>query len=102
MPPAGIKVVDHNTNLRIKRNKNLRATPTISSRLATQQRRDKNTKQMAADIGPIFAHLHNGGFKINALRNIEKSELEYRLHTIAHKLRKVKGDKSPCRHLLHS
>lgn len=46
-------------------------------------------KQRTADVEPVFVHIKsNGNFKPFTLKGIEKAELEFGLHALAHNLKK--------------
>ena len=60
----------------------------IRERLTTTEG-EKKRRQRTADVEPVFAHIkYNRNFKRFTLRGIEKADLEFGLHALAHNLKK--------------
>ncbi len=76
-------------NRLIERNHELERHKQKARDLLLSEEGIRKRKQRTADVEPIFAYIkHNRGFKRFTLRTLEKAELEFGLHAIAHNLRK--------------
>ncbi len=76
-------------NRKIERNHELERYKQRARELLLSEQGVKKRKKRTADVEPIFAYLkHNRNFKRFTLRTIEKAELEFGLHAIAHNLKK--------------
>jgi hypothetical protein len=57
--------------------------------ILTSEKGLQKRKKRTADVGPVFAQLkHNHNFRRFSLKGIQKTELEFGLMALAHKLRK--------------
>lgn len=73
----------------IQRNHCLERHKGIIRKRLTSPEGEKKRKRRTADVEPVFSHIKaNRNFKRFTHRGIEKSELEFGLHALAHNLRK--------------
>ena len=77
-------------NRTVERNHNLERYKQRVRELLISEIGEKRRKQRTADVEPTFAQLkHNRNFKRFTLRGLEKVEIEFGLHALAHNLRKL-------------
>ena len=76
-------------NRSVERNHQLELYRERVRQLLTSEEGIKKRKQRSVEVEPVFAHLkHCNEFKRFTLRGLEKVELEFGLHALAHNLRK--------------
>lgn len=74
----------------MERNHNLEYHKQKVRELLTSEIGEIRRKQRNADVEPTFAQLkHNRKFKRFTLKGLEKVELEFGLHALAHNLKKM-------------
>lgn len=77
-------------NRTVERNHNLEYHKQKVRELLTSEIGEIRRKQRTADVEPTFAQLkHNRNFKRFTLKGLEKVELEFGLHALAHNLKKM-------------
>ena len=77
-------------NRTVERNHKLEYHKQKARELLTSDIGEIRRKQRTADVEPTFAQLkHNRNFKRFTLKGIEKVELEFGLHALAHNLKKM-------------
>jgi transposase len=73
----------------IQRNHSLERHKDIIRKRLTSAEGEKKRKKRTADVEPVFGHIKsNRNFKRFTHKGIEKAELEFGLHALAHNLRK--------------
>ena len=76
-------------NRQIERNHNLERHKKIVREKLLSEMGEYYRKKRTSDVEPVFGHIkHNRNFKRFTLRGIEKVELEFGLHALAHNLKK--------------
>lgn len=77
-------------NRTVERNHNLEHHKQKARELLTSEIGEIRREQRTADVEPTFAQLkHNRNFRRFSLIGIEKVELEFGLHALAHNLKKM-------------
>ncbi len=77
-------------NRTVERNHRLEYHKQKARELLTSEIGEIRRKQRTADVEPTFAQLkHNRNFKRFTLRGLEKVEIEFGLHALAHNLKKL-------------
>ena len=76
-------------NRKIERNQKLERHKAIMRHRLTSEEGEKRRRKRTADVEPVFGHIKsNRNFKRFAHKEIEKVELEFGLHALAHNIRK--------------